>query len=267
VLALLGPRAKSALPCLTEALHAEDGLLVIAAAEALWKIDGRVAESLPALAGLFDEYGESVCDAICEIGPAAAPLIDAVIQALQSEDWDLQWAAADALGAISSGDPKVLAILASSLGHPSPIVRSAAARAFAQIGSPGVPVLIEILQERDGDRAEWAADALGKMGHRAHEASEALRANLGSPHRGLASWCAIALAKVAGDALAVPMLIDLLARTDRPDLRKEAANGLKAIGPPATCAVDVLTSALEDDEEEVRAAVKEALAAIGAQTH
>jgi HEAT repeat protein len=267
VLALLGPRAKSALPCLTEALQAEDGLLVIAAAEALWKIDGRVAGSLPALAALFDEYGESVCDAICEIGPAAAPLIDAVVHALESDDWDLQWAAADALGAISSGDPKVLAVLASSLGHPSPIVRAAAARAFAKIGSPGLPVLIEILQERDGDRAEWAADALGRMGHRAREAAEALRANLRSRNPELASWCAIALAKVASDAVAAPMLAELLARTDRPDFRREAAKGLKAIGPAASCAVDALTSAIEDDEEEVRAAVKEALAAIGAQTH
>src|SRR5262249_20835690 len=152
----------------------------------------------------FDEYGESVCDAICQIGPPAAPLIDAVIDALQSEDWDLQWAAADALGAISSDDPKVLAVLASSLGHPSPIVRAAATRAFAQIGSPAVPVLIEILQERDGHRAEWAADALGRMGHRAREAAEALRANLRSRNPEIASWCAIALAKVAGDAAAAP---------------------------------------------------------------
>jgi len=267
VLALLGPKAKSAVPCLTEALRADDGFLVIGAAEALWKIDGRTAESLPALSGLFDEYGESVCDAICEIGPAAGPLVHAVINALQSEDWDLQWAAADALGAISSSDPQIIAILVSSLGHPSQIVRSASARALAQIGSPAVPELIKLLQDHNDDRGEWAADALGRMGHRADEAAEALRTNLQSPRLGLASWCAIALAKVAGDALVVPMLIELLARTDRPDLRREAANALKAIGPPATCAMDALTSALEDDEEEVRAAVKEALTAISAQAH
>jgi HEAT repeat protein len=267
VLALLGPKAKSAVPHLAEALQAEDGFLAIAAAKALWKIDGRVTESLPVLARLFDEYGESVCDAICEIGPAAGPLIHEVIKALQSDNWDLQWAAADALGAISSSEPEVLAVLATSLGHASPIVRAAAARALAQIGRPAVPILIKLLEGHHDDRAEWAADALGRMGHRANEAAEALRANLGSLHHGLVSWCAIALAKVAGDATAAPILMDLLARTDRPDLRREAAKGLKAIGPPAICATEELTSALDDDHAEVRAAVEEALAAIGARSH
>src|SRR5207302_8938399 len=71
-LALLGSRADAAVPCLIDALRSEDAFLVIAAAIALWKIAGRVGESLPQLARVSDDRGQSVCDAICEIGPAAA---------------------------------------------------------------------------------------------------------------------------------------------------------------------------------------------------
>jgi HEAT repeat protein len=267
VLAMVGPKAKSAVPYLTEALRAENGSLVIAAATALWKIDRQIVESLPALARLFDEHGESVCDAICEIGPAAAPLIHEVIGALQTEDWDLQWAAADALGALSSSDPQVLAALVASLGHASAIVRTAAARALAQIGPPAVPALIEILQGQADVRCECAADALGRMGHRAIEATEALRSRLRSAPPGIASWCAIALGKVTGDAAVAPMLMDLVARAEQPNIRREAAVGLKAIGPPAICATDVLIAALDDDDANVRTAVEEALAAVRAQSH
>jgi HEAT repeat protein len=143
VLALLGPSARAAVPALIEALRSDHPFVVVEAAKALWKIDRRVDEALPHLARLFDDIvdAEVVCDAICEIGPAAAPLVDSVIQALQSDSWDLQWAAADALGLMASGDPRVVAALATALGHASPIVCSAAVAALAQIGEPALPAL------------------------------------------------------------------------------------------------------------------------------
>jgi HEAT repeat protein len=267
VLALLGPDAEMAVPYLSEALRSDDGFLVVEAAKALWKIARRADESLPELARVFDDCDESVCDVICEIGPPAAPLIPFVIRALNSGSWDLQWAATDALGAISSRDPDVLGVLVTELGHASSIVRSAAARALAQIGAPAVPILIGILEDHNDHRREWAADALGQMGHRAGAATGVLRANMQSSSHALASWCAISLAKVAGDAAAAPALIGLLARTDRPDLRREAALGLKAIGPPAISAVEALRSAVDDKDEHVRAAVEEALTAVSTKRH
>src|SRR5262249_42329085 len=220
---------------------------------------------------VFDNLGQSVCDAICEIGPAAAPLIDKVIGALDSGDWDLQWAAADALGAVASNRADVVAALTTALGHPSPIVRSAAARAFAAIGPATVPALIAILEAPDDDdRREWAADALGQMGAQAHAAIEPLKTRWRSADRALAAWCAIALAKIAGDAATVPMLIGLLARSDRPDLQQQAALALTKIGPPAASATQALKAALRDlhaDDEHGRAAVEGALAAIGGSLH
>jgi HEAT repeat protein len=224
---------------------------------------------LPHLARLFDDvtYAGSVCDAICEIGPAAAPLVNSVIRAIQSDSWDLQWAAADALGHMASGDPHVVAALTTALGHASPTVCSAAVKALAQIGEPALPALLEILELHDNHRAEWAADALGRMGYNAKPAVKLLRSNLRSPNLGLASWSAIALAKIAGDPIAVPTLTSLLGRSDRPDFRQQAAIGLKAIGPPAASAVKALLSVRDDPDAGVRMAVEEALSAVNARRH
>jgi HEAT repeat protein len=270
-LALLGPSADGAVPCLIGALRSDNVFLVVEAAIALWKIARRCEESLPELARVFDDMGQSVCDAICEIGPAAAPLVDKVIGALETEDWDLQWAAADALAAVASSRPDVVAALTTALGHPSPIVRSSAARAFAAIGSATVPVLIEILESpADDNRREWVADALGRMGAQAHAAIEPLKSRLQSTDRGLAAWCAIALAKIAGDAATVPTLTVLLARSDRPDLQQQAASALTAIGPPAADATQALEAALRDldaNDERGRTAIEGALAAIRGALH
>jgi HEAT repeat protein len=105
------------------------------------------------------------------------------------------------------------------------------------------------------------------MGYRAKSAVELLWSTLRSPKAGLASWSAIALAKIAGDVIAVPTLISLLGRSDRADLRKQAAIGLKAIGPPAASAVQALLSVRDDPDAGVRTAVDQALSAVTARRH
>jgi hypothetical protein len=77
---MLGPRAHAAVPFLIDALNGEDEFTIIAAAVALWHVDRRIDVALPHLARLFPDFGETVCDAITEIGPAAAPLIDQFLQ-------------------------------------------------------------------------------------------------------------------------------------------------------------------------------------------
>lgn len=267
VIGTLGPRAHAAVPFLIDALEGEDELTVIAAARALWRVDRRIDVALPHLARLFPDFGETVCDAITQIGPAAAPLIDQVLAALESDDWDLQWAAADALGCMGSSDPVVLATLAAALRHESVIVVSAAAAALARIGAAAVPVLSDILQQPDDPRAEWAADALGRIGPAAGAAAEPLLAQLHSPRPGLAAWSAIALAKITGDERTVPMLVKLLDRTDRADLREQAALGLKMVGPRASDAAGALNALRHDPNDDVRTAAEAALSAVAAARH
>lgn len=267
IIAMLGPRAHEAVPTLLDALDSEDDFTVIAAAVALWRVDRRIDVALPHLARLLPDLGETVCDAITQIGPAAAPLIGEVLEALQSDDWDLQWAAADALGHMGSSDPAVLATLTAALGHDSVIVVSAASTALARTGAAAMPVLSDILRQPEDRRAEWAADALGQIGPSAEAAAELLRAQLQSPRPGLAAWSAIAVAKITGDERVVSALVKLLEDMDRSDLRQQAALGLKAIGPRASSAVGPLSALRDDPDDDVRAAIDEALSAITAARH
>jgi HEAT repeat protein len=267
VIGMLGPRAHAAEPFLLDALNSENAFTVIAAAVALWRIARRIDVALPHLARLFPDFGETVCDAITQIGPAAAPLIGQVLAALESDDWDLQWAAADALGFMGSSNPAVLATLTAALGHDSSIVVSAAATALARIGAAAVPVLSDVLLQPEDPRAEWAADALGRIGPAADAAAELLLAQLHSPQPGLAAWSAIALAKITGDERAIPMLVKLLERMDRADLRQQAALGLKVVGPRASGAAGALNALRHDPDDDVRRAVEAALSAVTAVRH
>jgi HEAT repeat protein len=267
LIGLLGPRARSAERVLTDAVSSDDPFIAIEGATALWRVTRRADVALPRLASLFEDYGESVCDAICEIGPAAAPLMEQVLAALDSDDWDLQWAAADALGRMGSSDPAVLATLTKALGHESGIVRSAALNALVRVGGPAVPALSETLAQFDDVRADWAADALGRIGHDAGSAVGLLRAGLQSPRSALSGWCAIALGKIAGDQTVVPTLIELLELPDRPDLRAQAALAIKSIGLPADSAKNALRALRDDPDPDVRTAVEEALASLGGWRH
>ena len=267
VIGTLGPRAHAAVPSLIDALEGEDEFTTIAAAEALWRVDRRIDVALPHLARLFPDFGETICDAITQIGPAAAPLLDQVLAALESDDWDLQWAAADALGCMGSSDPAVLAKLATALGHESVIVVSAAGAALARIGAAAVPILSDILLQPDDPRAEWAADALGRIGPAAGAAAKPLLAQLHSSRPALAAWSAIALAKITGDERVVPTLVKLLDITDRADLREQAALGLKNVGPRAAGAANALNTLRHDPDADVRKAAEAALSVVTAARH
>jgi HEAT repeat protein len=260
ILSSMRPAPKQAIDALVQALRIDR--LVLPAATALWKIDGRVNEILPALERIFDAYDESVCDLICEIGPAAAPLLPKLIRALAEENWDLQWAAADALGAVASPEPSVMAALFDGLAHPSPIVRSAAARALARIGSPAVPMLRVLVADADDQRNAGAAFACGQMGLAAAPALPELRSGMRLGQEPLSSCCAIALARVAGDIESIPYLIDVLQSDDAQAPRRSAASALGALGPAARPAIDALEAVLICDDIDVAQAAEEALAAI-----
>lgn len=216
---------------------------------------------------IFDEDGESVCDLICEIGPAAAPLLPKLVQALAEENWDLQWAAADALGAVASADPHVVAALLDALAHPSPVVRPAAARALARTGASAVRALRMLIVARSDPRAPWAAYALGQMGPVAAEALPELRSGMRDRGEPLSSCCAIAVARIGGDAEAVPYLIEVL-QSDNPGApRREAASTLAQLGPAARGAMASLDALLGDADFDVHQAAEEALAAIQGHSH
>lgn len=265
VLAAMHPRPMSAVPFLREFLSRDE--IVIPAAAALWRIEGRADAIVPALRRVFEDNGEGVCDLVCELGPAAQALIPDVIRALAEEDWDLQWAAADALRAIASSDAAVLRSLLEAFDHPSPIVRSASARALAAAGAMAVRPLNALLLDASDPRASLAAFALGEIGPAAGGALTNLRAGMRSGSEPLAGCCAIAVVRIAAEVAAVPYLVATLSSEDPAAPRKAAAEALAELGPAAGAAIEALEALGDDEDFDVAEASAQALMAIREQPH
>lgn len=244
----------------------ENDNAVVYAAAALWRMTGDPAPVLPALARAFDTEGESICDLVCEMGAAALPIVPQLVAALASEDWDLQWAAADALGAVAAATPEVVPPLLAALEHPSPIVRSASARALARAGAAAVPALTEILGSAD-PRGALAAMALGKMEQCPSPALPALRKGMSAGEQPLAGCCAIALAAHTADPACVPHLIEAALTGDPSSPREAAIQALQELGPAAVQATAALEALASDEDEDIAVAAQEALEAIGGWTH
>lgn len=258
VLAAMRPAPLAALADLQQLLANED--LRLAAAEALWQIEGRAETILPALELEFEGNGESVCDLICSMKAAAAPLLPRLLEALANEDyWDLQWAAADALEAVASSSPDVIAALVMAMEHPSPRVSAASARALATAGAPAVPALLGLLTSGDDHAAAGAAYALGKMGEPAEPALPALQQGIASSHPALSSCCVIAVTHVASDPAMVPHLIRLLNSDDADAPKCAAAKALAHLGPAASAAIPTLEALLAGIEQETEYGLAEAV--------
>lgn len=259
----IGPAAKAAIPALQEQLNSSNESTMLEAVEALWKIDRRVDESLAAIERQLkrrSSHQEKLCDTLVPLGRHAAPLKKYIIEFLNKDgDWDVQWAAADTLGAIAPDDPDVIAALIACLGHKSGIVCSGCSRSLSKAGLKAVGPLIEQLQTGDAHRCEWAADALGRIGPAAHAAVGPLEKLLTSNERGVRAWSAIALGKINGSPAAVPVLIKALEQSDE---QEQAALALAKIGPAAKAAEPALRRLLTTGGAASRAAAKQALEAI-----
>lgn len=141
-------------------------------------------------------------------------------------------------------------------------------------GRDALPALIQVLEDADqGEREAYAglraAMALAAIGPDAHPAVPALvdaveRGSAGTepmvegdiPHDPLRVHACDALVKIGPTS--VPALIDLLAN-DNPHVRLRAIDALGRIGPEADSAVPQLEARLEEEDEELRGAIRKAI--------
>lgn len=259
-----GPGARAAAPALLEALADEEGFIALAAAGAIWRIEKRADLVLPTLRRLFEDWGEAVCDIVYLMGPDAGPLLPELLDAMAQDDyWDLQWAAADAIGSVASANPQTMAALQKALAHESGIVRSAACNAFSRIGEPAVATLLEWFErETDPKLREGIAAALSRMGPIARSAIPALRSQLQSDALGLRIWVAIALAEIASDPNVVPELMETLENDEMLQIWDVVCNALASIGPAASPSRNLLIGVCAVPVDEIQDAAKRAVAAI-----
>jgi HEAT repeat protein len=233
----IGTNAKAAVDVLKTLLGSEDAFY---AARALWFISRDADLVVPHLVAMYDEHQEEICDLCCDMGVSARLLVPQVLNTLSGEDWDPQWAAADAIGHIAAGDENLLPALMEAFDHESPLVRSAIARSIAKIGRPVLPVLMARAQSDHLTQKTWAIYALGKMGAIAATAAPIIIANLDSKNKSLASTSAIALAHVSGDPRALPVLIRVLTVPDDDAPIEAAIEALGVMGAVAAEATPLL---------------------------
>jgi HEAT repeat protein len=268
LLAAMGSDAAAAVPALVEEVNGGETGVTIRAAIALWSITKDAKLVLPCLERLLDSHDEEVCDAIATIGRPATPLLAPLIAKIScTDDWDFQWAATDAVGALAENNADALPALLSALSHDSPIVRGSAVRGLARVGLPAVPALIERLACREGSLAEWAAETLGQIGTVAADAAPALRLAMARGPRGLAFWSAVALARMCADQSAAALLIAVFDDDADPYLRKSAVTALGALHPNTRGLSAALKRATRDDDESVRAEAIEVLSRHDAGMH
>src|SRR3712207_5375447 len=106
-------------------------------------------------------------DAIAKIGSPAVPFL---ITALKSENQQVRWRAASALGEIGAEASAAVPALMVTLQDEDEYIRRISAYALGKIGpeaSAAVPILIDALQDEDRNLRIVVAYALGKIGSEA----------------------------------------------------------------------------------------------------
>jgi HEAT repeat protein len=142
-----------------------------AAVNALMRHGAAAKEAVPGLIDALSEYclADAAADALGSIGPAASPVVPALLQLLESADEDIHTSAARALAAIGpeSAAAAVTALM-DRLREPGELNRGSAADCLAEIGKPAaevaIPVLMEVMREESKYiryHAGWALRVLG----------------------------------------------------------------------------------------------------------
>jgi HEAT repeat protein len=202
-------------------------------------------------------------DAIAKIGSPAVPFL---ITALKSENQQVRWRAASALGEIGAEASAAVPALIVTLQDEDEYIRRISAYALGKIGpeaSAAVPKLIDALQDEDRNLRIVVAYTLGKIGSEASAAVPNLIGALQDKSAEVRLNAATALGRIGTQAkTAVPALITALQDKDK-YVRQGAADALGRFGPKAKTAVPTLISALQDENKYVRLNAAAALGRIG----
>ena len=190
----------------------------------------------------------------------------ALVSALKTEDFTLQWAAANQLQQLGPAASDAIPVLVEMLSDALPRNRKAAAEALGKIGpaaSQAVPALIEATKDAENNVRFEAVTALGGIGE-----DPALAALVEILHHNEAYMrykAAEALQKLGPKAvLAVPELIEAFSDPEN-QVRDAAIMAVGAIGPEAKAAIPILIDLLAVEDPSAHAYAEAALKNITGQ--
>ena len=281
-LAHIGPEAQPAVPALLKLLNSSEMLDPRGgAAYALGKIGAK--EAIPDLHKTLqnkDDQNLRIASAwaLVMLEPDNKQILtDAVPQLLLAakHPWVLaRREAMTALGKIGSGAKAAVPTLTEALSDTDAGVRNEALVALAEIGpdaAPAVPKIVERLADSQINVRYSACFALGRIGPAAREAAvPALLKTLQDPDDFLKMMSAWALVHISPrteniSRLASPLIV-LALKHPQPRVRAAALRATQKLSPPpgplGKLLHDAIETATRDENEEVRQAATEALAAM-----
>ena len=269
----IGPDAAEAVPSLIKAIQEKYWLAHVGAIVALGHIGPAAREAIPALIAIMRDrnqnFGpsEEAAESLGHIGPAAMPALVKIFQD-KEENFFARSKAAMALGYI----PPAIPILIQVLEDKNDDMHAIAALALGNISSADenvIQALIAALKDEDWRVRINAAEALGKIGPAAKQAIPALVALLKNWDREKNNQSYSYLLSVAEDSLAsigppaIPALIEAL-KFDSP------YNGINLLPQASRVlikiglpAVPALIKALKDEDLTTRREAASTLGAIG----
>ena len=231
-LGIIGPEARAAVPALAQALQDTNHQVCYDAANAMARIG---KDSVPALTDALrmpdPNRRHSVIAALAEIGPEAETAVPALIEQLKD---------------------------------PDPNIREAIAYALPRIGPPGLLALLDVIEHGTGAAREVAAKELLLFRSSPLNATPALLDMArdeapGTRHRAIETLAALHSIRRPVIDMFIAALKDPI-----PEVRVAAIKALVQSGTAGQRSVPSLTLLLEDKEESVRLAAKEALQRIQA---
>ncbi len=260
----LGVEPARSLAALLPAVVGDDEALRHAALNAVLAERGlravAVAKLTPMLKDPNPVVRERAARALGRFGPDATPALRALMDAARAANGAPAFA--DAFAQIG---PPVLPILLQSLQSGPPEDSPWILRALRGFGPPAVPVLSEALKhERPAIRAA-AASTLGAMGRDGADAVNPLFVLAGDPHPEVQAAALRSLVALRGDAGRLKPLLQTALASSNVDLRKVGAAGTAALGGAAQLGVSGLLDLLADNDTVGQAAGVQALGQLGAQ--
>jgi HEAT repeat protein len=254
VIALLGAKAKPALPALSKALKDKEldvKLSAVIALGDLGPVARGTADELLALTADKDFFllEPFVGSALANLGESVVP---ALTKALTDKSAERRRVSASALGTMGPGAVPAVGALAEALAHDDPALRQLAARALGKIG-PEAGAALPTLEKRLSDKVVAvrieSALATWRITQKATHVGVLVEA-LGDESPGVRDSACQALAVMkAGAKDAVDPVAKLL--SDK-DLRIRAVMTLGAIGPAANKSLPQLNKLLQDKDGETR---------------
>jgi HEAT repeat protein len=191
-----------ALPVLREALADRDAGVRVEVAEALWKINKEVKDSLPVLVAVVElgvkddsQSGPAAQAArlLGEMGPSARSAAPALRSALASRSGGLRISSAQSLWKVSGDTEQPLAVLKNAVGSKERPLRHSTASALGLPISPEcVPPLLKLMSDADENVRREAACSLAAWSEKGELDRKVLAEALRDRDAGVCWWASLA---------------------------------------------------------------------------